>query len=344
MTDKGVTADGLGPHAETGNERRIYRVDITADQAETRLDRALSDAIVALSRTRIKALIEDGCLSVDGRTIREPAYRVKPGHILELAVPPARPSIPVAQDIPLHIVFEDDQLIVVNKPAGLVVHPAPGSPDATLVNALLAHCGDSLSGIGGVRRPGIVHRLDKDTSGLLVVAKTDAAHAGLAAQFADRTIKRLYHAVVWSVPAPMTGEISGNIGRDPRNRKKMTVRREGGRPALTRYRVLTAFATAAALIECRLETGRTHQIRVHLAARGYPLIGDPTYGRVTAARRAALGTGTDMVVRFPRQALHAATLGFRHPTTGTDLQFESDTPADMRELLSVLDALELTQN
>jgi 23S rRNA pseudouridine1911/1915/1917 synthase len=223
----------------------------------------------------------------------------------------------------LVIPYEDAHLLVIDKPAGLVVHPAPGNPDRTLVNALLAHCGDTLAGIGGVKRPGIVHRLDKDTSGLMVVAKTDLAHRALTADFAARRIERAYRAVVWGMP-PAGGEIEGAIGRDPRDRKKMAVRERGGKAALTRFARLEAFGTEAALLECRLATGRTHQIRVHLAALGFPLIGDPVYGRRRAPKI------------FARQALHAGLLGFTHPATGETLRFTSDLPADMKALLAAL--------
>jgi 23S rRNA pseudouridine1911/1915/1917 synthase len=246
----------------------------------------------------------------------------------------------VAQAIPLAIRFEDEHLIVVDKPAGLVVHPAPGNPEGTLVNALLAHCGDSLAGIGGVRRPGIVHRLDKDTSGLLVVAKTELAHRALSRDFAGRRIERAYSAFVWGVPVPTTGEISGNIGRSPRNRKKMAVVPEGrGRSAVTRYRVERRYADHAALIECRLLTGRTHQIRVHLSHAGHSLIGDPVYGTRSGRAAARLGPAGAAISAFPRQALHARLLGFTHPATGEKLRFESPLPADLAELKRNLELL-----
>jgi 23S rRNA pseudouridine1911/1915/1917 synthase len=220
-----------------------------------------------------------------------------------------------------------------------VVHPAPGNPDATLVNALIAHCGESLSGIGGVQRPGIVHRLDKDTSGLMVAAKTDAAHSGLAAQFATRTLTRAYKAVAWGVPSPAVGEIAGNIGRSPANRKKMAVLRRGGRPALTRYRILDLLGDVASLVECRLDTGRTHQIRVHLAYHGHPLIGDPLYGRGRRPRAVALRVPElQLVGGFRRQALHAYRLEFRHPGSRERLEFESDLPEDMKDLVAGLES------
>ena len=271
---------------------------------------------------------------------RDPAQRVQPGQHFWVVLPEPADAVPAAQVIPLAIRFEDEHLIVVDKPAGLVVHPAPGNPEGTLVNALLAHCGDSLAGIGGVRRPGIVHRLDKDTSGLLVVAKTELAHRALSRDFAGRRIERAYSAFVWGVPVPTTGEISGNIGRSPRNRKKMAVVPEGrGRSAVTRYRVERRYVDHAALIECRLLTGRTHQIRVHLSHAGHPLIGDPVYGTRSGRAAARLGPAGAAISAFPRQALHARLLGFTHPATGENLRFESPLPRDMAGLLKSLELL-----
>jgi len=252
-------------------------------------------------------------------------------------VPAPVADAPEAQAMPLDIRYEDADLIVLEKPAGLVVHPAPGNPDRTLVNALLAHCGDSLAGIGGVRRPGIVHRLDKDTSGLMVVAKSERAHAALAADFAARRIERAYLAITWAVPQPREGEIAGAIGRNPANRKTMAVVSRGGRTAVTRYRVLRIFKDVAALVECRLATGRTHQIRVHLAAHGNPLMGDPVYGRSRGRRRVLAPPIKAALDAFPRQALHAASLGLRHPATGEWLQFQSRLPRDMNDLITILE-------
>ena len=313
---------------------------ITADRDDTghRVDRVLAAHLPALSRSRLKALIEQGGLSSAGATIVEPAYRVKPGQSFAIFVPEPSPATPQAQAIALDIVSEDQELIVLNKPAGLVVHPAPGNPDRTLVNALIAHCGPEFTGIGGVRRPGIVHRLDKDTSGLMVVAKTAGAYEGLARQFAARSIERAYWAVVWGVPHPRQDEIMGNIGRSPRNRKKMAVVQRGGKPAATRYTVLRSLAAGqASLVECRLLSGRTHQIRVHMAARGHPLLGDPLYGRGGKARLKALAApARDAVEALDRQALHAKTLGFRHPVTGDAVRFESVLPRDIEELVTIL--------
>ena len=317
--------------AETRRRFTVARAD-----ARARLDRLLADHVPALSRSRLKNLIETGRVSIGGATITEPGYRVKPGQAVTLVIPPPVDETPQAQAIPLQVAYEDEHLIVVDKPAGLVVHPAPGNPDRTLVNALLAHCGASLSGIGGVRRPGIVHRLDKDTSGLMVAAKHDAAHRGLSEQFATRRLSRTYQAVVWGVPRPGAGRIEGAIGRDPRNRKRMAVRESGGKAAVTHYRVLKPLGPLWSLVECRLETGRTHQIRVHMAHRGHPLVGDALYG---GARRRGLDERWQKTLALcPRQALHAAALRFVHPVSGAALAFESPLPADMHALIEAANA------
>ena len=309
------------------------------DAAGARLDRVLAGAL-GLSRTRVKRLIEAGSVSPGGaaETIREPSHKVKPGQTFAVIVPESADPEPAGEAIPLAVQYEDDDVIVVDKQAGLVVHPAPGNPDGTLVNALIAHCGESLSGIGGVRRPGIVHRLDKLTSGLMVAAKNDRSHESLSRQFKARSVGRAYTAFAWNAPARAEGEIEGNIGRSPRNRKKMAVLASGGRAALTRYRVVRRFGAAASRLECRLATGRTHQIRVHLAARGLPVIGDAVYGGgLTAPRRRALGDrGTDAVSGLARHALHAHRLGFRHPGSGEELLFESDLPNELKLLENAL--------
>ncbi len=317
----------------------LHDIETTSADAGRRIDQVLAAHLPTLSRSRLKTLIEQGCLTAGGGTIVEPAYRVKPGQSFAIFVPDPAPASPRAQAIALDIVFEDPDLIVLNKPAGLVVHPAPGNPDRTLVNALIAHCGADFTGIGNERRPGIVHRLDKDTSGLMVVAKTAAAYQGLAKQFAARKVERAYQAVVWGVPVPRSGEIAGNIGRSPRDRKKMAVLRQGGKPALTRYRVLRTLAGGrASLVECRLMSGRTHQIRVHMAAQGHPLLGDPRYGRGMEARLRALPAPARAAARaLPRQALHAKTLGFSHPISGDALRFDSVLPHDINELLTILE-------
>lgn len=322
------------------------RLAVTAEPQDDgeRLDRLIARRLPDLSRSRVKALILAGHVAASaGGTVTDPSRRVKPGQSFAIIVPEAEPARPRAQAMPLEVVYEDADVIVVDKPAGMVVHPAPGNPDLTLVNALLAHCGDSLSGVGGVKRPGIVHRLDKDTSGLMVAAKHDAAHASLSRQFAERTIERLYRAVVWGVPSPREGRIEGAIGRDPRNRKRMAVLKNGGKPAVTAYRVTKVLAGGeASVVECRLATGRTHQIRVHLAAKGHPLLGDPVYGgRRTrhggpAARGQAQRVGA-AAESLGRQALHAATLGFSHPRTGQACRFESQLPQDVKDLINFLD-------
>ncbi|MCP4327796.1 MAG: RluA family pseudouridine synthase [Alphaproteobacteria bacterium] len=320
---------------------RVETATVGDEDKGTRLDRFLAGRYGDLSRMRVKALIESGHVHVDGATISEADHRVKPGQIVALFVPEPEAAIPIAQDIALTIVYEDADVIVVDKPAGLVVHPAPGNPDRTLVNALIAHCGDQLSGIGGVRRPGIVHRLDKDTSGLLVAAKTDAAHQSLSAQFAAHSVERSYIAVVWGVPAPRRGRIEGRIGRDPHNRKKMAVVARGGKAAVTNFRTLKAYGDIAALVECRLETGRTHQIRVHLASIGHAVVGDPFYG---GARRSLIGRMAEpartVFANFKRQALHARILGFRHPTRPETLKFESKYPNDIMKLTHCLENMQ----
>jgi 23S rRNA pseudouridine1911/1915/1917 synthase len=315
--------------------------------AETvdRLDRLLAAHLTLHSRTRLKRLIVDGRVRVGGRTISDPGYRVKPGDRIEVAIPEPEPAKPEPEQIPLAVVYEDDDLIVVDKPAGLVVHPAAGNKRGTLVNALIAHCGDSLSGIGGEKRPGIVHRLDKDTSGLLVVAKNDRAHRSLAAQFADhgRTgpLQRAYLALVWGVPSPQRGVIDAPIGRDPRSRVKMAVR-TGGRRAVTRYEVRETYRGAggkpvASLVECTLETGRTHQIRVHLAKIGHPLLGDEVYGAGHRSKAAGLAPAARAALEaLGRQGLHACGLAFAHPGSGKLRRFDSRLPADMARLVTAL--------
>jgi 23S rRNA pseudouridine1911/1915/1917 synthase len=319
-------------------------IRIAPGEAGERLDRVLQRRLPQLSRSRLKQLILDGHVAGDGTVLRDPARRASPGTVVTVLLPQPEPAEPEAQAIALDIRFEDAHLIVIDKPAGMVVHPAPGNPQGTLVNALLAHCGPSLSGIGGVRRPGIVHRLDKDTSGLLVAAKTEAAHRALAEDFAARRVERAYSAAVWGVPMPASGEIAGNIGRSAVNRKKMAVVAEArGKPAVTRYRVERRFGgrdrDLAALLDCRLLTGRTHQIRVHLAHIGHPVIGDPVYGARARAAIARLKPVGAEIAAFPRQALHARLLGFTHPATGEALRFESALPDDMARLISSLELL-----
>ncbi len=295
-----------------------------------RLDRALADAVPTLSRERLKVLINAGRVERDGLAVRDPAKRATAGDVFAVAVPAPAPAHNEAQDIPLVVAFEDEHLIVIDKPAGLVVHPAAGNLDGTLVNALLHHCGGSLSGIGGVARPGIVHRIDKDTSGLMVAAKTDRTHVGLAKQFADHSIDRRYKAIVNGRPMPPEGKVDAPLARSPHNRKKVAIV-QNGKHAVTHYRTEQRLREAA-LIECRLETGRTHQVRVHMASIGHALLGDPVYGRTKAAHKRVLNE-----LSFQRQALHAARLGFIHPITSAALSFDSVMPADMQELFSQLD-------
>ncbi len=325
--------------------------EVSEEEGGSRLDRFLAlqaDAAgEALSRTRIRALIEEGKVALDGAKIDDAGRKVRAGQTVSIEVPEAAPAEPVGEDIPLVVPYEDEHLIVVDKPAGLVVHPAAGHESGTLVNALIAHCGASLSGVGGVKRPGIVHRLDKDTSGLLVVAKTDAAHQGLAALFADhgRTLPliREYRALVWGVPARMRGTVDAPIGRHGTHRERQAiVRGERGREAVTHWEVEETFVgregePVATLIACQLETGRTHQIRVHMAHIGHPVMGDPLYATGFRTKSARLEDEARVALEaLGRQALHAARLGFEHPGTGEELEFESDLPADMQRLLDAL--------
>jgi 23S rRNA pseudouridine1911/1915/1917 synthase len=308
--------------------QQIIHVTLGPDQAGWRLDRALAAVVPTLSRERLKALIRSGALVPE---VRDPATKVKGGEAFKLTVPEPEPPHNEAQDIPLKIVFEDEHLLVIDKAAGLVVHPAAGNRDRTLVNALLHHCGSSLSGIGGVARPGIVHRIDKDTSGLLVIAKTDVTHEGLARQFAAHSIERRYLAIVSGVPRTAGGTIDAPLARSSANRMKMAIVREGrGKRAVTHWKRLEILRDAA-LVECRLETGRTHQVRVHMASIGHPLVGDPFYGGSGKIHRKLLNE-----LNFHRQALHAAMLGFIHPVTKHRLSFESGMPADMQELFTAL--------
>jgi 23S rRNA pseudouridine1911/1915/1917 synthase len=328
---------------KAGNE--FVKVVASKEDAGTRLDRFLASHARDFSRSRLKQILLAGEVRIGARTIKDPAYRVKPGDSIRLHVPPPQTAKPVGQKIPLKVVYEDDQIIVIDKPAGLVVHPAAGNEDGTLVNALIAHCGASLSGIGGEKRPGIVHRLDKDTSGLLVVAKTDKAHRRLSEQFADHgrsgPLLRGYLALVWGVPEPRRGVINAPIGRDPKSRERMAVL-PGGRRAVTRYELRERYAgenglPVASMVECRLETGRTHQIRVHLTRIGYPLLGDPVYGAGYKSKVSQMSAeARRLMARFRRQALHAYQLGFAHPTRGEALRFESPLPPDMSRLVDAL--------
>ncbi len=327
-------------------------VVVAEEDAGIRLDACLARHLAELSRNRLQALIRQGRVQVDGRTIVEPKYRVNSGEVLTLDMPEPDVAEPEPEAIPLAVVFEDDELIVIDKPAGLVVHPGPGNWSGTMVNALLHHCGDSLSGVGGVKRPGIVHRLDKDTSGLLVVAKTDRAHQGLAAQFADhgRTgpLEREYTALVWGAPMQLRGTVDADLARSAANRQKIAVTKSGGRNAITHWQVRERFgpmgaAPLAALMTCRLETGRTHQIRVHMSHIGHPLIGDADYGAHFRTKSARLPEDIRAVVdAFPRQALHAGLLAFAHPATGETLRFESPLPDDLADLIRAIRTIPAT--
>ena len=309
-----------------------------------RLDRFLAAAFPEISRARFQRLIADGQVSVEGIPATETRHKLKVGQAVTCIIPPAAEAEPAAEIIPLSIIFEDKDLIVIDKPAGLVVHPGAGNETGTLVNALIAHCGASLSGIGGVKRPGIVHRLDKDTSGLLVVAKNDKAHQGLSEQFAahgrDGKLERAYQAIVWGAPERNQGIISANIARSSTNRQKMAISKSAmSREAVTHYEVLERFGKppVASLVRCVLETGRTHQIRVHLTHLGHPLLGDKVYGQSFKASLNNLDDAAqDSVKLLNRQALHAVTLGFEHPRTGKSMRFESPLPPDMKHLLKAL--------
>jgi 23S rRNA pseudouridine1911/1915/1917 synthase len=314
-----------------------FFIALAPSHAGWRLDRALADSVPTLSRERLKVLTKSGALTrADGTAARDPATKVKGDEVFTLAVPEPTAAHNEPQQIELGIVYEDEHLLVVDKPAGLVVHPAAGNRDGTMVNALLHHCGGSLSGIGGVARPGIVHRIDKDTSGLLVVAKHDLAHEGLARQFADHSIERRYLAIVSDVPRLLAGKVDAPLARSTHDRKKIAIvesrehERGKGKRAVTHWKRLVVLS-GAALVECQLETGRTHQVRVHMASIGHPLVGDPVYGRTRSEHRALLKE-----LGFHRQALHAAHLGFIHPVTKRRLSFDSVLPSDMQELFSAL--------
>ena len=329
--DRSIEPHPLGPIFFAVGGIQTIDVQLDAAHAGWRLDRALAAVVPTLSRERLKALIRSGAVETAGRSVRDPATKVRGDESLSVAVPEPRPAHNAPQDIPLTIVFEDEHLLVVDKPAGLVVHPAAGNFDGTLVNALLHHCSGGLSGIGGVARPGIVHRIDKDTSGLLVVAKTDVAHEGLAKQFAAHSIDRRYLAIVSGVPRVSEGKVDAPLARSATNRKKIAiVEGKRGKRAVTHWKRLESLKDAAS-VECRLETGRTHQVRVHMASIGHPLLGDPVYGRSSKTHGKLLKE-----LGFHRQALHAAAIGFTHPVTGGRLSFSSPMPPDMQELFNAL--------
>lgn len=335
----------LAADDEAAGEAR--RIVATGAEGGPRLDRVLAAQCADLSRSRLKALILAGNVSIGGRTVDDPAHRVAAGDTIDIVIPEAVPAEPAGEPIPLDIVYEDDDIVVLNKPAGLVVHPAAGHETGTLVNALIAHCGASLSGIGGVKRPGIVHRLDKDTTGLMIVAKNDHAHASLSAQFADHgrtgALRRGYLAFAWGVPARVRGTVDAPIDRHPHAREKMAVR-TGGREAITHYEVLEGFTgtdgkPVASLVACHLETGRTHQIRVHLAHLGHPLLGDEVYGAGFRTKARQLSPAAQATLAgLGRQALHAYLLTIEHPRTGEILSWEAPLPEDLLLLQTALTA------
>ncbi|GJL95066.1 MAG: pseudouridine synthase [Hyphococcus sp.] len=355
--DEPLNPHPIAPPEAAENGGLVYRFVIEPEYAGARLDKWLSEHIENLTRTRLKALIEEGALARADDVFTDPSWKLKDGEAYTLTVPPAADPTPEGEAIPLDVVFEDDDLIVVNKPAGMVVHPAAGNWTGTLVNALIHHCGDSLSGIGGVARPGIVHRIDKDTSGLVVVAKNDAAHQGLTKLFAAHDITRVYEAIAIGTPRPGVGKVNAALARASSDRKKMAVvnahEHANARHAITHYKVIESYGRGraklkgdalAALIECRLETGRTHQIRAHLSHIGHPLIGDQVYGRGPGLAGLKPGEAvTDAAIKaikkFRRQALHAKVLGFMHPISGEDLHFERAAPDDFQDLLTALKAL-----
>ncbi len=315
----------------------ILTLMVEPDTQGLRLDKFLALMVPEISRTRLQELIDKGYVRLNGEVLQTASLKVKEGQSIEMTVPPSVEAIPQPEDIPLEILYEDEDIIVINKPAGMVVHPAPGNYQGTLVNALLNHCGESLSGINGVKRPGIVHRLDKETSGLLVAAKNDKAHKSLSHQLSTRDMGRVYQAIVWGMLFPQEGVIEGAIGRDPRNRKRMAIR-EGGRFARTHYKVLTFFGKTASLVECRLETGRTHQIRVHLTAKNHPLLGDSVYGKTPKVIPEPLKEYLKENWTPGRQALHAKELRFIHPSSKEELHFQIDLPEDMRNLINMLNS------
>lgn len=318
------------------NNNIFYAGPVTEDTLKVRIDKFIADSLSDMSRAQVQRLIEGGYVFVDDEVITNKNYKTRLGDVYQITLPPPIEATPVPQDIPLDILYEDDDLIVVNKPAGMTVHPAAGAFKDTLVNALLFHCQASLSGIGGVARPGIVHRIDRNTSGILVVAKNDVTHRDLAEQFFEHSIERTYYAVVYGVPPQKSGLIEGNIGRSNFDRKKMAIVQSGGKPAVTHYEVIENYKNAASLIKCNLETGRTHQIRVHLSSIGCNLVGDDVYTKAKKTSILLPEPIKSFVNNFPRQALHAYSLGFIHPKTKEFLHFQAKFPQDMEELISRL--------
>lgn len=317
----------------------LFTPCVTADEASVRIDKFLAKCFAQISRSQIQRLIDTGYVMIDDVVISDNSHKIRLGDVYKLTIPPAQEAAPIAQDIALNIVYEDDDLIVVNKPAGMTVHPAAGAYDSTLVNALLFHCRGNLSGIGGIKRPGIVHRIDKETSGLLVVAKNDYAHKFLSEQFAVHSIERTYWAFVYGVPNPLKGTIVGNIKRSNTDRKKMALAESGGKEAVTHYQALEIYKNVAALVQCNLETGRTHQIRVHMSAKSNALIGDKVYVKNHKSALAVDEPTKTYINTFPRQALHAKSLGFVHPKSKEFLQFDSELPEDLLKLREKLQNL-----
>jgi 23S rRNA pseudouridine1911/1915/1917 synthase len=330
--------------SEFGDQEEDDAAQSFAVENAGRLDKVLSDlAGDGVSRSRLKNLIVDGQVTLNGKVCDDASRKVGPGDVVQLTIPDAIEALPQPENIPLDVVYEDDDMLVINKAVGMVVHPGAGNQNGTLVSALLYHCGDSLSGIGGVKRPGIVHRLDKDTSGLMVVAKNDRAHSGLSEQLVDRSLSRIYQALVWKMPTPIKGKIIAPIGRHQQSRIKMSVRSNTmGREAITHYKREETFHDSISLVTCRLETGRTHQIRVHMSHIGHPLLGDQTYGLPAQEQRSLLNrAGYEeeaklAILTFPRQALHAAGIMFIHPVSGEEMEFETELPEDLRDLISII--------
>jgi 23S rRNA pseudouridine1911/1915/1917 synthase len=321
------------------NEKIFFLDEITESEKNIRLDKFLAQKLPEISRSQIQRLIEAGNVLNEDVIISDNSYKTAIGDTYQIIIPPAQDALPKAENIPLDVIYEDNDLIVINKPAGMTVHPAPGAYNGTLVNALLFHCKDNLSGIGGVKRPGIVHRIDKETSGLLVVAKNDKAHQGLSEQFAEHSIERTYWAIVYGVPQELSGRIEGNIARSNTDRKKMTIAQERGKPAITNYKTLKIFKMAASLIQCNLETGRTHQIRVHMSSLGHSLVGDKVYVKNKKSSVLLPSDIKKYVNEFPRQALHAKSLGFIHPCTKEYMHFDSELPSDLHSLVDKLSSI-----
>ena len=320
-------------------DAQIYELMVSADDNGLRLDRWLTDNVPDMSRNRIQALINEGQLTGPLGAVDDASKKIQAGEQYQLTIPPPIPAEPEPEDIPLTVLYEDDHLIVIDKPPGLVVHPAPGHATGTLVHALLHHCEGSLSGIGGVTRPGIVHRLDKDTSGVMVCAKSDVVHRGLVEQFQVHSIDRAYMAVVWGLPSPAQGRIETRIGRDPHNRKRMAVVKSGGKEAITDYKVIRPVGSVGALVDCHLFTGRTHQIRVHMLSIGNSLIGDPTYLPRSRSKKMCEPEIQERVGAYKYQALQAYRLGFEHPISHQEMKFEIDLSKDIQKLISSLDQI-----